>query len=160
LSLFSGLRIGECLSLTWADVDMGEGLIFVKDTKTNRNRHAFITSDIRDMLTRRRSDPKGSSEVFPGARGGDCYFVLWRDFDLTVRELGLNEGITDRRQKVVIHTLRHTFASWLVRMGTPLYTVSKLMGHSNLKMTERYAHLAPDTQRAAAMDLDGILAAK
>jgi len=58
---------------------------------------------------------------------------------------------------MVIHTLRHTFASWLVQRGTPLYTVSKLMGHSSIKMTERYAHLAPDTQRAAAMDLEGIL---
>jgi integrase len=47
-----------------------------------------------------------------------------------------------------------------VRIGTPLYTVSKLMGHSTLRMTERYAHLAPDTQKAAAMDLEGILGDK
>jgi integrase len=73
-----------------------------------------------------------------------------------VKDLALNEGISDNRQKVVIHTTRHTFASWLVQKGTPLYTVSKLMGHSSIRMTERYAHLAPDTQRAAAMELEGI----
>jgi integrase len=65
--------------------------------------------------------------------------------------------VTDSRQKEVIRTLRHTFSSWHVQIGAPLYTVSKLMGHSSLKMTEPYAHLAPDTQRAAAMDLEGIL---
>ena len=74
-----------------------------------------------------------------------------------MKDLGLNDGITDRRQKLVFHSLRHTFASWLVQMGKPLYTVSQLLGHSDLKMTMRYAHLAPDTQRAAAMELEGIL---
>ena len=74
-----------------------------------------------------------------------------------VNDLGFNDGITDRRQKLVFHSLRHTFASWLVQMGKPLYTVSRLMGHSSIKMTERYAHLAPETQRAAAMELEGIL---
>jgi integrase len=74
-----------------------------------------------------------------------------------INGLSLNDGITDRRQKLVPHSIRHTFASWLVQMGKPLYTVSKLMGHSSLKMTERYAHLAPETQRSAAMELEGIL---
>ncbi|MDL2226402.1 site-specific integrase [Deltaproteobacteria bacterium OttesenSCG-928-M10] len=159
LSLFSGMRIGECLALTWGDVDFEEGLLFVKDSKNRRNRHAFITSEIREMLTRREASRR-TPELFPSAKGGQGYFAFWKLFDQTVKELGFNEGLADRRQKLVIHSLRHTFASWLVQMGTPLYTVSKLMGHSSMKMTERYAHLAPDTQRAAAMDLEGILSGK
>ena len=43
-----------------------------------------------------------------------------------------------------IHDLRHTFASWLVMNGTPLFEVSKLLRHASIQMTERYAHLAPD----------------
>ncbi|MDL2226347.1 site-specific integrase [Deltaproteobacteria bacterium OttesenSCG-928-M10] len=158
LSLFSGLRIGECLALTWADIDQGEGTIFVKDTKVTRNRHAYINAEIEEMLNRRREyGYSKSSRVFDFSGSTYPYSIVRKHFALVVKGLGLNDGVTDGRQRVVIHTLRHTFASWLVQRGTPLYTVSKLMGHSSIKMTERYAHLAPDTQRAAAMDLEGIL---
>jgi len=55
-----------------------------------------------------------------------------------------NAGVEDPRDRVVFHTLRHTFASWQVRRGVPLSTVAKLMGHANTAMTERYSHLAPN----------------
>ena len=157
LSLFTGLRAGECLDLTWADIDLEDGRIFVKDTKNKHNRHAFITAEVREMLAGRARGRSKADKVFSGANGGIGHNALWYKFDRTVRELGLNEGVGDRRQKVVFHTLRHTFASWLVQMGTPLYTVSRLLGHGDLKMTMRYAHLAAETQRAAAMELEGIL---
>ena len=157
LSLFSSLRIGECLALTWADIDLESGLIFVKDTKTKRNRHAHITAEIGTMLIRRQASQAKAARVFALGAYSTAYHTVRRFFTQAVSDLKLNEGITDRRLRVVIHTLRHTFASWHVQIGTPLYTVSKLMGHSSLKMTERYAHLAPDTQRAAAMDLEGFL---
>ena len=156
VSLFSGLRVGEVLALTWADIDFDSGLIFVKDTKNKRNRHAHLTAEIRDMQIRRRQGRPKAAPVFPQYR----YSTLRGHFAQTVKALGLNDGVTDRRQMVVIHTLRHTFASWLVQMGTPLYTVCKLLGHSSIKMTERYAHLAPDTQKAAVMDLEGFLKRK
>ena len=157
LSLFTGLRAGECRDLVWADIDLEGGRIFVKDTKNTRNRHAFITAEVREMLTCRAQGRSKTDKVFPSAKGGIGYTTLWYKFDQTVKELGLNNGVSDRRQKAVFHSLRHTFASWLVQIGPPLYTVSKLMGHTDLKMTMRYAHLAPETQRAAAMELEGIL---
>ena len=58
--------------------------------------------------------------------------------------------------KVVFHTLRHTFASWLVQAGVPLYTVQRIMGHKTIVMTQRYAHLAPDQGAEAARLLSGI----
>ena len=52
-----------------------------------------------------------------------------------------------------LHTLRHTFASWLVQNGVDLYTVSKLLGHSSIKATEIYAHLSPNTFLTAVQHL-------
>ena len=156
LSLLTGLRLGECQSLTWADIDLEDGTIFVKDTKTHHDRHAYITAEVREMLTRRFDGQTKSALVLAEESGKTIsYGRLWRTFTDSVNQLGLNDGISDRRQKLVIHSCRHTFASWLVQSGKPIFTVSKLMGHSNIAMTMRYAHLAPDTQRAAAMDLEG-----
>jgi site-specific recombinase XerD len=65
-------------------------------------------------------------------------------YERAVERLGFNVNITDRRQRVVFHTLRHTYASWLVMAGVDLYTVQRLMGHKDITMTQRYAHLAPE----------------
>jgi site-specific recombinase XerD len=59
----------------------------------------------------------------------------------------------DRVNRVVVHTLRHTFASHLVMKGTPLVIVQKLLNHSELETTARYAHLAPDAGHDAVMEL-------
>ena len=64
-----------------------------------------------------------------------------------------NNGVTDPRQKITFHTLRHTFASWLAINGTPILTIKELLGHQSLAMTERYSHLSPDHKRQA---VDGI----
>ena len=60
-------------------------------------------------------------------------------------------GIADFR----IHDMRHTCAAWLVTAGVPLTEVRDVLGHSTVKMTERYAHLAPENVRAAVAKLDG-----
>ena len=75
-------------------------------------------------------------------------------FFRAVEDLGFNKDIEDRRQKVVFHTLRHTYASWLVERGADLYTVKELMGHKTLAMTERYSHLGENTLKQAVSRLD------
>ena len=74
-------------------------------------------------------------------------------FERVTEKLGLNKNVTDQRDKVVAHTLRHTFASWLAMQGSPIITIQKLMGHSNLEMTLRYAHLSPSHERDAVLKL-------
>ncbi len=69
------------------------------------------------------------------------------------KEIGFNKGITDNRQKVSFHTLRHTFASWLAIQGTSLYEIKELMGHKSIEMTERYAHLMPNVKLKAVNKL-------
>ena len=54
----------------------------------------------------------------------------------------------------MFHTLRHTFASWLVMQGIDLFTVKELLGHQTIAMTERYAHLAPDAMRGAVSAIE------
>ncbi len=71
--------------------------------------------------------------------------------------MGLNTGRTDTRDRIVFHSLRHTFASWQAKAGTPLYTIGKLLGHKTLTMTARYSHLCPNAERDAALQLQGIM---
>lgn len=172
LSLLCGLRAGEIHSLTWGDIDLKNGTIHIRDPKNKRNRYAFITEEVKAMLKRRRHNQATTELVFPTYNGKPRLWVS-DTFSRTIDDLGLNdtgeftadaEGkpipirISDARQRVVFHTLRHTFASWLVQQGTPLYTVAELMGHTTIEMSRRYSHLAPDTLRKAALSLQGQLA--
>ena len=157
MSLHCGIRAGEIFNLTWSDVDFDRGLLALRDTKSGRNRMAYMTAPVRAMLGARGKGNHGDM-IFPG-RGGVKRSWVSNAFERAVKELGFNEGVTDSRQRVVFHSLRHTFASWLVEQGTDLYSVKELMGHSTLSMTERYSHLAPDTLRRAVKNLEKSLAA-
>ena len=152
LSLYCGLRAGEIFGLYWSDVDIPNELIYLHDTKNKRNRVAYMTNKIKEMFS---SMPVGAKDdlVFK-SRTGDKIKEVSNVFALTVDELGFNHNIQDPRQKVVFHTLRHTFASWLVKSGVSLYDVQKLMGHSNISMTERYAHLAPEKLKESVKTLE------
>jgi len=152
LSVRCGLRAGEIFSLTWDCIDFDQGTLFIKDTKSAKNRHAYMTADVKKMLmTRYRGVDSGL--VFLDRNGGRIR-MMSASFFRAIDALGLNDGVTDPRQKVVFHTLRHTFASWLVQAGEPLYTVAKLLGHSTIAMTERYSHLAPDNMRGAVKRME------
>lgn len=155
LALHCGLRESEVFSLTWDCVDFEQGSLFIKETKGKKNRHAFMTTDVKKMLMARYQGID-SGFVFLD-RNGSRIQRISASFFRAVDALGLNRGVTDRRQKVVFHTLRHTFASWLVQGGEPLYTVSKLLGHSTTAMTERYSHLAPDNMRGAVERMEANL---
>jgi integrase len=113
-----------------------------------------MTDRVKEMLEDRAQNARGSI-VFP-ARGGGRKVEVSNAFARAVEGLGLNAGITDRRQKVVFHTLRHTCASWLVMAGVPLYTVKEYLGHKQISQTERYSHLAPDSLLQATNVLNGI----
>lgn len=156
VSLHTGMRLGEVLKMTWGDLDMKANVIHVRFGKTG-----VRMAHINETLTELFGDmEKGapSALVFPAANGSErnCTDAS-KSFSRTVAELGLNKGVADTRQKVVFHTLRHTFASWLAIDGVPLYTISHLMGHSSLEMTKRYAHLCPDVKQEAVAKI-GVIA--
>jgi integrase len=147
MSLYGGLRLQEVLNLSWSNVDMVNGIIYAQDTKNNSSRPIFITDPIRLILDEL---PKGSPDqlLFSTNQGMPIQW-LSKSFRVAVDELKLNEGIEDPRKRVCFHTLRHTYASWAVIAGVPLYTVGKALGHKTTVMTQRYAHLAPESHRVA-----------
>jgi integrase len=139
LSLHCGLRAGEIFDLKWSNVDLDHIMMILMDTKSGKNRTVHLTQKAKEML---ENFPKGNPGDFVFTdRDGQKIQDVSNAFMRAVNKLKLNEGVTDRRLKVTFHTLRHTYASWLVQQGVDLYTVKELMGHSTLAMTERYSHL-------------------
>jgi integrase len=144
VALHTGLRRSELFALTWQDVDVKQEVIRVVHTKNGERREIPMTDTLRatvQQLPRRLA----SDYVFPGKTGRGLVDVRKR-FRRALQEAGI-EGF-------VFHDLRHTFASHLVMAGVDLVTVKEFLGHKDLKMTLRYAHLAPDYKRAASARLD------
>ena len=150
-SLYTGMRAGEIMKLRGEHIDLPGGRARVVDTKTEKDRTVYLAGPLKAMLA--EIELKPGEVVLRRPKGGEHNDVSYA-YARAVKELGFNEGITDRRDLVVFHTLRHTFASWLVSQGQPLYTVGQLLGHSSPEMTQRYAHLVPETQRAAVETLE------
>ena len=90
-------------------------------------------------------------------RNGSKIKEVSNAFERVIDRIGFNDGITDRRYRVVFHTCRHTFASWLASQGVPIYTISKLMGHKSISMSERYSHLSPDHKKTAVNGIEAAL---
>jgi integrase len=150
-ALYTGSRAGEVFNLQWGDIDLFQGVAMLKDTKSGKNRAVYLTDEVKAMLARRRpQDAQAASLVFPG-RDGIKIMRISNSFAKAVDRLKLNEGVTDPRQRVMFHTLRHTFASWLAMDGINPFYLKELLGHSDLKLTERYSHLSESALKAAAM---------
>ena len=147
MSLYGGLRLQEVLNLKWSNVDLANGIIYLQDTKNKDSRPIFITEPIRKIL---EELPTGSpDESLFATKQGKPVQWLSKTFRAVVDNLKLNEGLEDPRERVCFHTLRHTYASWAVMAGVPLYVVGKAIGHKTLVMTQRYAHLEPESHRIA-----------
>lgn len=139
ISLFAvntGLRRGEIFNLGFENINNNDRNICILDSKTHKNRVVPLNGTAFKII----SDNK-NKKIFT--------LSAPKIFEQAVKESGLNDGIKDSRHKVVFHTLRHTFASWLVQDGIPLAVVSQLLGHSSINITMRYAHLAPSQAKSA-----------
>jgi integrase len=153
ISLHCGLRFSEIAALRRSDLDFKAQTILVRDPKSGRDRYSIMTETVAAALS--EIPPRARSEyIFPTQHGG---ILREKDgtFDRNVAKLGLNAGVADPRQKVVFHTLRHTYASWLARTGAGQAVIADMLGHAGLEMSKRYTHLMPDSKRDAAAALDG-----
>ena len=140
------MRRGEVFNLTWADIDLTNKLVTVEGegAKSGQTRHIPLNKEALETLKGwRKQHSKEVGFVFPGKKGErlDNVKKSWDGLLKLAKVTGFRW-----------HDLRHTFASKLVMAGVPLNTVRELLGHSDIAMTLRYAHLAPDS-KAAAVEL-------
>ncbi|MGJ8517484.1 tyrosine-type recombinase/integrase [Carnimonas bestiolae] len=146
LALNTGCRKNELLKLEWRRVDFGHNLVTLEpeDNKSAKRRTIPLNDTAVAALLRRKAFVSehcpSSPWVFCNSHGNRS--VEPRTGFKTACD---RAGITNFR----IHDLRHTCASWMVSEGVPLADVKEVLGHSTIKMTEKYAHLAPHRAREA-----------
>lgn len=148
ISLHCGLRAGEVFALTWDCLDFERETLLLVDTKNGKTRTAFMSPAVKVILHGKSSSAGRGGLIFKD-RNGEQIAEVSAAFARVVERLGLNAGIEDPRRQVCFHTLRHTYASWLVEAGVDLYTVKELLGHKTLAMTARYSHLGENSLRQA-----------
>ncbi len=136
LALNTGLRRGELTSITWADVNLPGKLLTVRAgyAKSGKPRHVPLNTEAMDVLRRYRKQHDGAGRVFPVLDPKKAWVAVLASAKI---------------EAFRFHDLRHTFASHLVMAGVDLNTVRELLGHADITMTLRYAHLAPEHKAAA-----------
>ena len=141
LSLRTGLRPTEIFKLRGQDVDANAcGLYIIQ--KGGKRVFVRVPEDMIRMLQAYRRKP--AEPIFQQPRKKTAFTKTPACFQTAVRKLGLAPEDGDSLYAVTLHTMRHTFASWLAQSGkVTLMELQKLMRHKNISMTMRYAHLFP-----------------
>jgi integrase len=145
VSINTGLRRGELFSLTWKDVDFSRAILTVSggNAKSGRTRHLPLNSEALDILQGWKLQSNETDGLIFRNKEGERFDNVRRSWAGVLNEAKI--------EAFRWHDLRHTFASRLVMAGVDLNTVRELLGHSDYKMTLRYAHLAP-AHKAAAVE--------
>lgn len=147
LSINTGLRQGELLKLDWQHVSLDRAILTVIDTaaKSGKQRHIPLNDEALVTLKAWRKQQTQHGIVFANAAGG-----VRTEVKTAWSKLLKDAEIANFRW----HDMRHHFASRLVMAGVDLNTVRELLGHADLTMTLRYAHLAPEHLSAAVAKLN------
>ena len=145
LALNTGMRRGELLAVRWRDVDLTRAVLTVHGTqsKTGQTRHIPLNSEAATVLATWKAG--STTELVFTGHDGEPMEDIKTAWGRLVRAAKL--------ENFRFHDCRHHFASRLVQAGVDLNTVRELLGHSDLKMTLRYAHLAPEHKAAAVAKL-------
>ena len=134
MALSTGMRKMEMLNLTWQNIDFTAKLIHIEESKNGERRSIPISDSLFKEL--KEIEEKISNEkVFKYLN------VPMFHFRKLIKKCEI--------KNFHFHDLRHTFASWLAMKGVSLYTIKELLGHKSILMTQRYAHLSPDSRQNA-----------
>ena len=146
LCLNTGIRRNSVLSLEWRDIDFAEETIMVRaETSKNDKQYIVPMNDLtRDILKQWQAQCENTSArglVFPSPKTGKKMGNCNSSWEALLKKAEI--------ENFRWHDMRHDFASQLVMKGVDLNTVRELLGHADLKMTLRYAHLAPEAKKKA-----------
>ncbi len=161
-ALHTGMRRGEILTLKWDNVDLQHGFILLDKTKNKTRREIPINNTMKALLQdilnnrpRRYVEKNGKKDlvttpyVFSDPETFKPYGSVKHSYASAVKKAGL--------QDFHFHDLRHTFASLAMMSGKiDITTLSKILGHKSLKMTMKYAHLAPAHLQKAVFVMDEV----
>lgn len=146
--LNTGLRMGELLFLQWNRVNLFRKTIIIQESKNGKPRTIPLTQKAVDILTEKSRIRNIKNDLVLTSSVGtriDCD-NLRRAFKKALKKAGI--------QDFHFHDLRHTFATRLAQNGVDIYTISKLLGHKDIRMTQRYAHHCPESLRAGIQALE------
>ena len=139
--ILTGARKREVLDARWEDFDLEHRRWRIPITKAGKPRHVPLSDGVLRLLGQiPRTDD--CPFVFANPTTGKPYVSVFSSWDTARKRVGLRD--------VRIHDLRHSFASFLVNAGRSLYEVQRILGHTQIKTTQRYAHLSQDTLLDAA----------
>ena len=146
---YTGLRQMELLTLRWEQVSIADGILILDNrthtTKSKKIRTVPLNRKAHEIL-RRRKQISETDFVFTLNHRPVSQVYITKLFKRYVLKAKLNP-------KLSFHSLRHTFASWLVQRGVSIYEVSKLLGHSSVNVTAIYAHLQTENLRESVQKL-------
>jgi len=137
--ILTGARKREVLDAKWTDFDLERRIWRIPTTKAGKARHVPLSDGVMHLLT---TMPRELPWAFANPDTGKPYVSIYCAWH-TART---KAGLTDVR----MHDLRHSFASLLINAGRTLYEVQNILGHTQVKTTQRYAHLSQDTLLAAS----------
>jgi len=139
------MRRGEILGLRHLDADLDGGRVLLPQTKNNDSRVVYLNQAAKLALgSAMKQDGPSHALIFDGV----CADYVGQCFRKAVKDTGIVD--------FTFHDLRHTFASWLVMSGANLRTVADQLGHRDVRMTMRYAHLSASHRANAVNQLDGV----
>lgn len=152
LLITTGMRTYSALTLKAKDIDIEQGTMKVHNHKSNRVYTAYIHSSIMQELKILHESLPSDYYIF-GQKDEPYHRSTINKRLLPILNKLFNKNVADRRDKVVVHSLRHTFGSWLAQKGTSLYIICKLMDHADISQTQVYSKLAPDTGKDLVSDI-------
>lgn len=155
LSLSTGARLSSVLSISKADINLEQNTIMIKNHKSNRTYIGFLHPHYRELIQNRMNNLRSVDYLVSGTPTVLSRTAVSKVFK-KIFDDNFNQGLDteDTKRRVVIHTLRHTFASQLAIQGTPIYTIMRLMDHADISQTIRYAKLSPDSARESVFNLE------